>query len=65
MKAGGHSLNLINKEYERLIENLRKQTDVEGEYLTGVMPLIPHAAYHLGTIRQQHERVSEYIMKTV
>jgi hypothetical protein len=55
----------IRKEYERLLENLRKQPDVEGAYLTGVMALIPHAAYHLGTIRQQRERVREYIMKTV
>ncbi|NJD61013.1 MAG: hypothetical protein C3F13_01195 [Anaerolineales bacterium] len=55
----------LRGEYETLVENLRKQSELNGDYLTGVMALIPHAAYHLGTIRQQIERVREYIMKTV
>jgi hypothetical protein len=55
----------LRKEYEALVYNLSKQTEMDSEYLTGVMALIPHAAYHLGTIRQQIERVREYIMKTV
>jgi hypothetical protein len=44
------------KEFELLLDNIRKQNDLAGNYLTGVMALIPHAAYHLGTIRQQIER---------
>jgi hypothetical protein len=55
----------LRREFETLVENLKKQPDMDAEYLTGVMALIPHAAYHLGTIRQQIERVREYIMKTV
>jgi len=47
----------LKKEFELLRENLQKQHDLSGDYLTGVMALIPHAAYHLGTIRQQIERV--------
>ena len=47
----------LKKEFELLRENLQKQNDLSGDYLTGVMALIPHAAYHLGTIRQQIERV--------
>lgn len=43
-------------EFETLLENLRKQTELPGDYLTGVMALIPHAAYHLGTLRQLIER---------
>ena len=46
----------LRKEFELLLENLRKQNELAGDYLTGVMALIPHAAYHLGTIRQQIER---------
>jgi hypothetical protein len=49
----------LRKEYEGLIENLNKQTKIEGDYLTGVMALIPHAAYHLGNIRQLIERARE------
>ena len=49
----------LRSEFELLLENLRKQNDLAGNYLTGVMALIPHAAYHLGTIRQQTERARE------
>jgi hypothetical protein len=49
----------LRKEFKLLRENLQKQNELTGEYLTGVMALIPHAAYHLGTIRQQMERVRE------
>ena len=48
--------NELHKEFETLVENLQKQNDLPGDYLTGVMALIPHAAYHLGTIRQLIER---------
>ncbi len=43
-------------EFERLLEKINKQDDLPGDYLRGVMALIPHAAYHLGTIRQLIER---------
>ncbi|OGO61329.1 MAG: hypothetical protein A2032_02970 [Chloroflexi bacterium RBG_19FT_COMBO_49_13] len=49
----------LRTEFERLLENLEKQQDLSGDYLTGVMALIPHAAYHLGNIRQQIERARE------
>ncbi len=47
----------LRTESEALRQALRKQEDLPGEYLTGVLALIPHAAYHLGTIRQMIERV--------
>jgi hypothetical protein len=30
---------------------------LQGDYLNGVLALIPHAAFHLGIIRQMIERV--------
>jgi DinB superfamily len=52
--------NELKCEYQTLVENLQKQTDLPGDYLTGVMALLPHAAYHLGTIRQQIERLHAF-----
>ena len=49
----------LRKEFEMLRKNIENQEDLPGEYLLGVMALIPHAAYHLGTIRQLIERVRE------
>ena len=46
----------LKVEFTLLLTNIQKQADMRGEYLTGVMALIPHAAYHLGTIRQLIER---------
>ena len=46
----------LRSEFERLLGNLQKQAEMPGDYLTGVMALLPHAAYHLGTIRQLIER---------
>jgi hypothetical protein len=46
----------LQKEFELLRKNIEIQVDLPGEYLLGVMALIPHAAYHLGTIRQLIER---------
>lgn len=46
----------LRSEFEKLTGNLRKQKELDSDYLTGVMALIPHAAYHLGTIRQLIER---------
>jgi hypothetical protein len=36
---------------------LKIQTDLPEEYLTGLLALLPHAAYHLGVMRQMLERV--------
>jgi hypothetical protein len=47
----------LRVEYERLLKNLQNQADLPpGDFLTGVVALLPHAAYHLGTIRQLIER---------
>ncbi len=47
----------VRAEFETLRQALGKQTDLQGEYLLGVLALVPHAAYHLGTIRQMIGRV--------
>jgi len=52
--------NELRREFETLRDNFQKQKDMPDDYLTGVLALIPHAAYHLGTIRQQIERVRSY-----
>lgn len=49
----------LRKEFEALKDNLGEQTELEGAFLLGVMALVPHAAYHLGTIRQLIERARE------
>ena len=56
--------NELKAEFETLVKNLQKQTELSGVYFIGVMALIPHAAYHLGTIRQLIERVGEDTRKT-
>jgi len=47
----------LRHEFETLREAIRRQTELPGEYLLGALVLLPHAAYHLGTIRQMIERV--------
>jgi hypothetical protein len=47
----------LRSEFEALLQNIQKQEELSGEYLNGVLALVPHAAYHLGTIRQMVERV--------
>lgn len=47
----------LRQEFETLVAGIQQQTELPGEYLNGVIALIPHAAYHLGTIRQMIERV--------
>ena len=49
----------LHAEFHALRETLRGQHQLAGDFLTGVMGLIPHAAYHLGLIRQMMERVRE------
>ncbi len=50
----------LRSEFEALLVNLGQQTDLPGIYLNGVLALIPHAAYHLGSIRQLIERALEH-----
>ena len=49
----------LRSEYETLRAAILRQDDLQDEYLLGVLALIPHAAYHLGTIRQMIERVRQ------
>jgi hypothetical protein len=47
----------VRREFETLRAALSTQTTLPGEFLPGTLALIPHAAYHLGTMRQMIERV--------
>jgi hypothetical protein len=47
----------LRTEYETLCQAIKSQTELPGPFLNGVISLLPHAAYHLGTIRQMVERV--------
>ncbi|MEW6648622.1 MAG: hypothetical protein AB1453_00385 [Chloroflexota bacterium] len=47
----------LRREFETLRDAIQKQESLEGDYLTGLLALAPHAAYHLATIRQMLERV--------
>jgi hypothetical protein len=47
----------LRDELETLLRALKSQRDLPEDYLTGVLALLPHAAYHLGNIRQMIERV--------
>ena len=49
----------LRSEYQSLRAALQKQEDLPGPYLNGVLALIPHAAFHLGIIRQMIARVRE------
>jgi len=53
----------LAKEFESLVEILSKQQELPNEYLNGVLALIPHAAFHLGIIRQMIERVRTRAMQ--
>ncbi len=47
----------LQAEFAALVEILKVQDDLPGDYLNGVLGLIAHAAFHLGIIRQMVERV--------
>ena len=52
--------NSLRSEFETLLAALQGVRNFpEDNYLTGVLALLPHAAYHLGTLRQMIERVRE------
>lgn len=47
----------LRAEFEALREGMKKQAEIPEEYFIAVLAILPHAAYHLGTIRQMVERV--------
>jgi hypothetical protein len=47
----------LSAEFEALREAIGIQTELPGEFFTGVLAMAPHAAFHLGLIRQMIERV--------
>lgn len=47
----------LRGELNQLLQALKTQTELQEGYLSGLLALLPHAAYHLGTIRQMIERV--------
>jgi hypothetical protein len=59
-EAGWDELrDALRSEFEELRQTLKSQTELQEEYLSGVLALVPHAAYHLGTLRQMIERVRQ------
>lgn len=51
--------NQLRDEYHTICEGIEKQEILESDYLNGLLALIPHAAYHLATIRQIIERIQK------
>jgi len=49
----------LQSEVKTLCTAILKQENLEGPFLNGLLALVPHAAYHLATIRQMIERVKE------
>jgi hypothetical protein len=49
----------LRKEFDVLCSGLRKQTEIDPQYLSGGLALAAHVAYHLGNVRQMKERVRE------
>lgn len=49
----------LRGEFEAICASILEQERLEGPFLNGLMALVPHAAYHLATIRQILERVRE------
>lgn len=47
----------LRMEYEALRAGLRDRDQIPEEYFIEVLAILPHAAYHLGTIKQMIERV--------
>ncbi len=48
----------LRVEFEALCAGLTQQQELPENYLIGLLALIPHAAYHLGIIRQMIERLN-------
>ena len=49
----------LHSEYLTMMDLINNQTGLEGGELYGAMALAPHAAFHLGILRQMIERVNQ------
>ena len=49
----------LRNEFDTICNLIQQQGQLEGPFLNGLLALVPHAAYHLATIRQILERVRE------
>lgn len=49
----------LRAEFETFCRLIKQQEELPGPFLNGVLAMIPHAAFHLGIIRQLIERVWE------
>ncbi len=49
----------LKSEFETLRDAILKADNLEGPFLMGTLAFLPHAAFHLGLIRQMIERVKE------
>ncbi|HWR67345.1 MAG TPA: hypothetical protein VN364_14600 [Bellilinea sp.] len=47
----------LRHEFDTICALIEKQDQLEGPFLNGLLALVPHAAYHLATLRQILERV--------
>jgi hypothetical protein len=47
----------LHTEFETLRQALSRQTNLREDYVIGTIALLPHAAFHLGLIRQMISRV--------
>jgi len=47
----------LQTEVKTICNAIQKQENLEGPFLNGLLALVPHAAYHLATIRQIIERI--------
>jgi hypothetical protein len=49
----------LRSEYERLLDAVKQKQDLSEDELLDTMALVPHAAFHLGILRQMIERVRQ------
>lgn len=49
----------LQSEFRDLCQAISVQNELPGPFFNGVLALVPHAAFHLGLIRQMVERVRE------
>jgi hypothetical protein len=49
----------LRAEYQTLRDAILKQEELDDVYLNGLLALVPHAAFHLGLIRQMVDRVRD------
>ncbi|OJX38401.1 MAG: hypothetical protein BGO78_10420 [Chloroflexi bacterium 44-23] len=49
----------LRMELDEVCKAIQEQQTLPGEYLNGLIGLVPHTAYHLGVVRQMIERVKK------